>query len=223
MPVLSLTAADMMAEVRAMVSEPATGFYTRAEILRWINMGLVDFANRTKLLRTAATTPTVIGQKHYGLPGDFVRAEKVFYDGLELFPLNDHQLLTYVANRSALDAQGTVESYYFRGAQNSQLCIYLYQVPGAVKDLEIWYEAIPDALVNDSDVPIVNPAWRQAVIAYAARRAHLKQRQHADAREHWAEYMTLVAEAEYQKAVWHKDTPIGFDDESIWSHKNVRW
>lgn len=219
---LTLTLADLIAEVRSLLAEPSSGFYLDSEITRWLNLGILDFATKTKVLSSSATSPSVIGQKKYSLPSDFLIPEKVFYDNQELDVVDHHELL-YRATRANLDQQGTVESYYLQGTADSGNCLFLYRVPSSVKTIEVWYIAAPEALVNQGDTILLAREWSNAACLFAAHRGHMKQRQLGDASACYALYNELVSEAIERKAEFQVDRPLEAHDIGMWADKRARW
>lgn len=218
------TAGDMIAEVRAGVAEPNDGFYTEDEFLRWLNMGAMDFVTRTRIHTSDALASSVVGQKKYGLPNDFILVEKVSYQDVELEPTDLHRLLT-VTPMSGLDTQGGVEFYYIRGAADSQLCLFLWKVPSASvpNAIRIYYVQKPEVMVNEGSSFPLSSEWAPAVIAYAKVRAHQKQRQHLDADRAMAEYQDLVGIAMERRGLRHQiDRPTEIEPEETWNLRGWR-
>ncbi|HEY7698912.1 MAG TPA: hypothetical protein VIE88_10880 [Vicinamibacteria bacterium] len=217
----------MIAEVRANVAEPGGSggdFYTEAELLRWLNLGALDLCTRGHLLTSDSTADSVMGQKKYGLPNDFILAEKVFYDGRELVPVELHQLLT-ITDHAGLDAQGAVEHYYVRGASDSPLCLFLWKVPSAavVAGIHLFFVAKPEAMTTTDSVFGLSSEWANAVILYASARAHRKQRQLGDARVCQEEYERLAAEAESRRGISHHvDQPVDTNPWETWGMRQPR-
>jgi hypothetical protein len=218
MPALAVTTEEMIAEVRASIAEPSEGYITDAEITRWINFALLDIVTRARILTSDAKTGSVAAQKKYGLPSDFMLVEKVFFQNLELVPLDIHQLLT-VSDHTGLDQQSaTPEHYYIRGAQDSPLCLFLWKVPTTtIADaIHLFYIAKPDAMIAGSTFPL-SSEWAYAAALWATARAHRKQRQLADSRLCLGEYETIVAEAESRRNMGHQvDRPLEMNDSRVW-------
>lgn len=218
MPPLALTTEEMIAEVRAGLHEPAEGFITDAEITRWLNFACIDIVTRTKILTSDVKTDSATGQKKYGLPSDFMLVEKLFYQNLELVPLDIHQLLT-VGDHSSLDQQAAQpEHYYIRGAQNSPLCLHLWKVPSTtITDaIHLFYIAKPDAMIEGSTFPL-SSEWSYAAALWATARGHRKQRQLPDAKTCMDEYEEIVAEAESRRNMSHQiDRPVEINDARVW-------
>lgn len=215
---LTLALNDLLSELRARVAEPNSGYYTKEELVRWLNLGLRDFCTRTKLLRTSATANSVIGQKKYALPTDYQIMEKAFYDSTELTPLTDDELMG-ATTRTGIDTAGASRAYYVRGAADSGLCLFLYPVPSAIKVIEIWYVAQPDALSDVSPNMLLPQEWCHAILLFAESMAHRKQRQLADAKFAQDQYKELLVEAHMRRIEWQLDKPIGMHDAGLWAHK----
>lgn len=217
------TLGEVILAARSEMGEVAETFITRQEIVRWINMGMQDFCARTRLLRTSATTTSVPGVKKYALPDDFGIAEKVFYDGKELEPLDDHQLLqdTDLTN---LNLQGTPESYYMRGTAGSVVSLFLHPVPSGALQIEAWYVSIPDEVATDDKLvtQIVQAEYVPALIHYAAERGRMKQRMLSDAKVQRQYYEELVMRATARRGQWHLDRPLVVKDEMTWSAQTTR-
>jgi hypothetical protein len=219
----SWTLSELIAAVRSEIGEAPETYITQVEVIRWLNMGLVDFTERTRILRTAATMPTVIGQKKYVPPDDFSVMEKVFWDGDELEPLNDHELL-FDVKRENLDNQGNPQSYYIRGASESPQCIFLHPVPAAIRTLELWYVSVPDEMGKLTDVldAFLHPQFANALIYYAAERGQRKKRQLQEARDLRVLYEEQISRAETLRHQWTLDRPQYVIDEMAWAQKATR-
>lgn len=216
---ITLTLEDMIGEVRSELAEQVSGFLEDAEITRALNQGQLQFAYKTGICTTSSSSLSVLDQKKYGLPGDFLRIQKVFYDGKRIRPLNDHELIN-LANRSRLDNGGTPRRYYLRGTASSGLCLFLFEVPQTTGDtIEIWYEQSPEALENGADVTIIPRQFHRAPVVFALRRFRLKRGERAFAADLFAEWEDFIAEATSWSDRPHTDEPQTVADRAQWTYE----
>lgn len=74
---MAMTLENIRDLTRVLLSETTASFYTNAEINNWINYGLDDFCNRTKILEDISTDSTVQYQADYDLPTDYTAIKQV--------------------------------------------------------------------------------------------------------------------------------------------------
>lgn len=72
-----MTLENIRSLARVLLSESTAAFFTDAEINNWINYGLEDFCNRTKILEDISTDSLVAYQADYDLPSDYTAIKQV--------------------------------------------------------------------------------------------------------------------------------------------------
>lgn len=222
-PPLIMDLTEMIAECRSELQEPNPGFFTDREFTRWINLGLSDFCVKTRILKSNSTVPSQIGKKDYSLDPRYMQMRKVFYDGRRLRPLSWEQLLV-LADRTDMDLQDVPKHYYFMGSATTFTCLYLYPVPSAVKQIEMWYIAKPLTLVTGTDTPLLDPDYHHAICLFAVAKGHQKQRQFEEARRIREEYAEIRDLAMSRRVREHLDEPILQYDETIFEETGrARW
>lgn len=218
-----LTAGDLISDVRSAVAEPNEGYYTNAEILRWLNLGCLEFAARTRLLTTSAITGSILGQSRYNLPDDYLRMEKVFYNGTELEPADSHELFA-TTTFDDLTLQGQVEVYYIRGTSSTAASMNLWRVPANNGEaIEVWYVQRPDAMVNTSDPFPFRMEWANAILEFAISRAHRKQRQLADSNLALAKFEEYCIQGEQARSEFHLHRPLQAKSGALWENPVATW
>lgn len=218
---IGMNAGEMVLQVRSMVGETQEGFFTNLDIKRWLNLGQLDFCQKTRLLTTSSTSESVAGQKKYGLKDDVMFILKVFYDGDKLSPKDLHQILAIV-DRGSIDTEGTPRNYYLMGTTDSGLCLFLYPVPqDAGDDIEMWYMQRPDELEEDSDTSLIRPEFHMALCHYACRFARMKRREVTEARDEFAAYMDYVDQANEWRQQMQLDEPIYQKEHEVWDYVGV--
>ena len=221
----SLTFGEMIGQVRGELGEVNEGYFTDEHMSQWINLAQLDFARRTGLCKTSAQGKAVDGQQKYSLATDYLRMEKVFWQGRNLRFLDEHQLLV-IADQDRLIEQGTPSHYYLRGAADSGLCLWLYKVPNVTDgagdySIVTWYHQAPPKLVSKADVSIVPGRFHHAICTWAHRLGRIKRREMVEAKELWGLYMEYVTDGIYERQVPTNDRPQEMNDGDVWSYQGV--
>lgn len=208
---------ELIEQVREMLAEPNEGFFPNTTIRTWLNRAQMDFQSRTKILTTITTMDSVASQRVYSLPDDYVRMQMVTYDGSRLRPGTTDELHAIAGSSTSLAEVGVPTIYYLRGSATSGLCLWLYKVPGTTgTEIELWYEQKPNELVTDTDRPLFDAEWQEALVLYAARLGHLKERRVVEARDLMAQYMDKVIEGFERHQRLEDDRPQVGPTDALW-------
>lgn len=154
------------------------------DIRRWANEGLLKIARETDALLDTATIPSVIGTSDYVLPTDFLRIDRVTFDGVTLIRTTSQDLDAMVPSRNVTPGITALPTrFYVR-----QKKIVLYPTPDRVKNIVVEYTARPAELVNAADVPEIPVEYHNDIIRFALSRAYELDGQRTDAREVMSEF-----------------------------------
>lgn len=126
----------------------------------WVSDGQMQMVGEQGLEKTWTTT-TVIGQRNYDLPRDFIAARLVLYDGYTIEAVQQKRIDFKSTGNSYVDR------YYIWGAPYNQILLGP-QPPSAATTLEVHYFGEPRILGADDEVPEVPRRFRMYLAHYAA-------------------------------------------------------
>ncbi|MBS1863008.1 MAG: hypothetical protein JSS68_15005 [Actinobacteria bacterium] len=140
----------------------------RPLVRTWLNQAQrrVVLESNLRTQDESATVTTEVGKSAYSLPSDFARI-------IDLHNPTTQELLTPIDIKSldALPAStGLPYSYVISGTN-----ILLYPTPDAVYSLSLRYWRLPEDMVSDSDTPEVPAQYQELLIAFAMKKAFLRE------------------------------------------------
>jgi hypothetical protein len=157
-----MTLLELKQYVARNVDDKNYGYFTEADLTARINLAQKELQKRLisaneQYFSICVKTNTVISQKTYTLPSDFIqviRLERVLSGSGDL--INTVQLLPITPNQvnlypSSLAQSGNPTNYYF---QNRTLI--LVPTPNQVQEIHLHYSYIVADMVNDADEPDAN-------------------------------------------------------------------
>lgn len=148
----------------------APGYWTRAEVARYLNDAAREFVRRTKVLEAVYSTTTVLGQAEYELPAVTMQVSKVFLDGVSLPNVTKWERDRTHGN---WEGQSNKTRAYITTQQN-QRTIMLDQEPTEAEALSVWTKIRPTDMETNCD-DSGTPIWsHQALVFMAAARALAK-------------------------------------------------
>lgn len=155
--------------VRDEISEPTAGFWSNAEIDRWINRANYDLVDAAGIESASAQTITTIdGTESYSLASDAGLVEQV-----ELVDKTDSTEFTILRPLSLeqRDTDGKSEpvGYYVNGTK-----LFVVPVPDGVYTLRVWYTRAGVTLSADSDTPIIPARFHDLLTLFAVSQAKRK-------------------------------------------------
>lgn len=162
------TLAAMETEVRDEINEATAGFWTSAEIKRWLNRGNRDLTRAYRLAADSAQSITTAdGTEFYALASDFGAPAKV-----EIVDTSDSTSwasLRRIHPKERIDGKGEPAGYYIKGAR-----IYLSPIPDGVYTVRVWYYRDAPTLTSSSDEPIIPSEFHDLIVDFAIARAKQK-------------------------------------------------
>lgn len=160
------TLANLETQVRDEINESTAGFWTSAELRRYINEG-----NRilTRAYRLESATPqtinTVDGTESYALASDFAAPVKI-----ELVDdTDDWTSLRRIDQKERVDGKGEPEAYYIKGTK-----VYFSPKPDDAYEIRVWYFVKATTLSADGDSPVIPSDYHDLIAKYAIARAKQK-------------------------------------------------
>jgi hypothetical protein len=198
---MPVTLAEYIRRSRSVLDEPASRFWTDAELTDWVNDGARDLARKAEDLLSYDTTIIVTPNvATYPLPADCIRVHRA-----EFVPSGSTQ--SYPVRGSSQDEMDTIwgvsqqnsSSYpsyfvtrgYPGGTSASQFNIQFYPVPAQSGNINLFYYKMPRRLTAADLLLTVDlpEGWDDLILMYVEWRALRKTR---DPR--WAEAYGLYKE-----------------------------
>lgn len=137
-------------------------------VRRWLNQGQrrAVIESEIRIQESAQSIATVSEDPSYALPSDFSRL-------IDLFYVESHELVVPMDVREfdALPAStGRPYAYTVRGAE-----VVFYPTPDAAYNFTLRYWRLPQDMVNDADTPEIPVQYHELLVAYAMRKAFLRE------------------------------------------------
>ncbi len=175
---------------RDILDEPDGIRFSNADLNTWIDRGHKRFVAQSAILQEIATTSTIVGQRSYTLPDDWLGSEviegQLTWDNQVLQYADYNRFLPYLEEST----RGTPWLYSIYDRQ-----IHLEPIPDRAKTLKLVYLKTPLALLLDTDIPEYDEDFHEAGAFYASYIAKRKDKDHASAALHLADFNALVEEA----------------------------
>lgn len=146
-----MTLSELIEDVRSRLDEDTAGFWTDAEITRWLNEGNKRVAYLLGNLEAIDLQSTVVAQASYDLPTDILKMARVQYNSQPLRVITFKELNTHESLGSPTTSESGTPEYCYLWADK----IYLYPAPSAVvvDGLSIYYTKQPSTLTDSTDTP----------------------------------------------------------------------
>lgn len=162
------TLAQLITAVRDEVSEPTAGFWSDAEITRWINRANYDLAAVAGIeSATSGTITTIDGTESYTTPTGFGLVEQVEW----VDPNNSDTflLLTPMAVENRVDGKGQPTGFFILGD-----LLFLTPKPDAAYTLRVWFYKAGVTLTLTTDTPIIPSRYHDLLTLFAVSQAKRK-------------------------------------------------
>lgn len=181
------TRAEMVTDVRERIGEDSADFFTDAEVIRALDLGVTTFTAEEQWpwLYTEFSVTLEEGQTEYELPAN-ISIHRAFAISLTGGPLTQGQPLERLSPERGFRArfewqerpQTPIYYYLTAATRDPEELIYVIRfvpVPDMEYDLEGLYLRVPDALTADDDVPDLPFEYHPAIPAWAAGHLFLKE------------------------------------------------
>lgn len=164
---------ELITDVRSLLSEPdeTNSRWTNDELLFWLNLANGEIAKTTKCIKKYVdiTYPTT-----NSLPNDLYMICEVKCDGKRLRPATVRELNDFSPEFENLTGE---PQYYYQRTPDT---IDLFYKPTSNKTVRIYYYAIPNNMVNDTDEPLNGikqyASYHELLEYFCLFRAYLKER-----------------------------------------------
>ena len=141
-----------------------TGYWTQAEIGRYLNDAYRQICKDTKALELIETAETVPGTDEYSLSQYVLQIKRLFLDKWTLPPTT-----RFEANRKYRGATGHKPKAYIANENNRAYAFD--QTPTEEQDVEVWATKLPAEMESTCDAPETPPWSHQGIVFLAASRA----------------------------------------------------
>lgn len=184
---MAMTLGTAATNLRDRLDEPSAGFWSDAQIRRYINEGCREISRRGEPLRTSTTASVTAGTRDYTGPTDAARIHECFYNmtgSSTLYPLEYRDLAAlnniWGTNQS-IDRSTPI--YWTTWGSAPTLTIRLWPVPAVNGTLTVYYYKLATELATNGSADSSNldlPAgWEDLALDWAEYRALIQAKQPA--------------------------------------------
>lgn len=174
---------DLQTRVRDLLNETTAGFYTDAQIKRWLNDGERDVAIKGLCIESINAKTTVANTRTVATP--YNKVLYVEYNSVGLVKINQTML-------GRLDVNGIVPQYWFPWGKY----IGIEPIPTAAYSLNVYASTLPTIEMSDTtDEPQVPKAFIPLIVNFAFYRGLLKMGMFAKSAQAYSAYINGLQEA----------------------------
>lgn len=216
---------QILTDVRNQLKETAPAFWTNEELVRLINRGIQDFANRTRMLQDKTMLSLEEGRSSYPLPNNWISTRLVMHkqvvDGVDNWrrvqPTNLEKITQ--ENPAFMDQTQTDRpaQYFIWGSD-----IYVIPAPNAANcsdsDLVMFYVSTPIPIISESQDLGLDDSLADGITAFVLWKAWMKEEETEranDQRDMYFEYVKqglrfVKRKIGDERKMIDIDSPIGF-------------
>jgi len=210
---------DILSRVRDQLVETTAGFWTDAEIYRYMSDAESEINNMVECNQVSKAASSVTATSGYTLPTDCVAVTRLEFDGVPLKQINQRE-------RTALDQpghggtlqRGDPTHWYVYGGMS-----YLWPVPTNIKTLNYYYIGQPVAITTASTLFTIPQQYHAAIQDYVLYRAFTKDQDQAKAEWHKREFMqgTMDARMRENRRRWGAGFPKVVGDRNYSTYDGI--
>jgi hypothetical protein len=141
---------------------------TDADIVRWINDGMREIAQRNDLLEVIATSDIIANQQQYELPSDILTLNSVYYEYSKL----DGVSLAEAQVQFNTDVAPPVGLPRFVWVYANTLNLYPIPDSSITMALKVYYTRLPVLVANDADTPELPLQYHPRIVEYCLQQAY---------------------------------------------------
>lgn len=163
------TAMDVINALKRQFGDESGVQVQDSDTIRWINDAQAVINERNKVLKTAASTTTVPGQKEYTFPGDnIVQIESLTLDGqlIPNVPFSQAQERLSALDPN-LDFEGSTRFWYVWGGK-----LTLWPVPQGMQTLKLFYTRAVATIQFATDKLDLPDKYYPQILAYCLQQAY---------------------------------------------------
>lgn len=191
------TVNDISQWVKRQFGDESGAQITDQDILRWINLGLLEIATLSKVIQGVSTTDFIAGQSEYTLPVESaVELTAIKVNGKVVASLEFQQATEWVMKT---DPDGSVTGdpqYWWRWANT----IYFWPTPATsyLSGLKVFYVGYPAAVVNLSDSLGIPDKYFEALLQFVMSKAFELDEDYGASKEAKQSYLDKMGQ-EYEE------------------------
>jgi hypothetical protein len=156
---------DISIRVRRQFGDQFSTRITEEDILRWINDGMREVAQKNELLQVTATIPTAAGVAEYPFPDNALKLLTVTQKGRPLRGLGFKEYLNFTQDANNV-YQGVPDTFTVWAGN-----IWLNPMPQFPGELKIFYVRHPVEVEEESDVPELPSTYHMRLVEYCLAQA----------------------------------------------------
>lgn len=167
-----MTFSDLQAYVGRNVDDKSFGYFTLVDVKARLNLAMRELQKRLisaneSYYTACVKTSTVVSQKAYALPSDFlqiIRLERVISGTGDLQRCEKIEYITPNQRNLTVSVSGDPSFYYFQ-----KNYLMLVPTPNRVQEIHLEYSYQIDDMVNDADVPDAPEEFHEYIGVLATR------------------------------------------------------
>lgn len=159
---------DVKASVIRQFGDDTGAQIVDADLIRWVNEGVLEIFRSTEENEQQTTIPTVVGTAEYTLPTTFYKLLAVRWDNT-LLAIRSSRVVNLL-NQTAPVGNATPTMCYVRNAATSSTLV-LFRTPDRVANLVIDYQARPALITVIGDTVPISDAFRTTLETYCLAKA----------------------------------------------------
>lgn len=184
----STTGANIITRVRYYVNEPAASIWTDAELLDYMNDGVVDIAARTKCTETRETITLAANVLEYSITVNYIALSAAMYSpaaGFRYGLLRGAPL--HVGHPSGYNSSTRIPSHWYDW--QGQAAFYPPMTSVSGEAVLLYAVARPDDLTVTTSLVTVPAIYDRALTMYVTAQAFMKTERWARSARFMAEYL----------------------------------
>jgi len=161
-----MTALELVQQVQDLISEETYDRFSKAEIMRWLNRGLEDIANKTGYLTWKWLITTLATHREYPYPDEALRLFRLEYNDLPLSPCDIPGMdeVTEETGIKWLAATGPPENWY----HSWNRAFGVYPTPDNTYSIYGYGFHKAAVLSDDAHIPLIPDQFHIAPALFAA-------------------------------------------------------
>ena len=192
----------IISDARKELLETSAQYWSDAELIRYINRGVADYVNKTRIQEDDAALPLVQGQLTYPLPSNWSSARAIFikivnddstFMWKRVYPINLEKAAQQSPNflNTTANNQGRPTRYWIWNRQ-----LWLNKAPDAqfATELHLFFKGKPIQVALPTDTIDLEEDLSEAILAFVLWKAWMKEQEFERADDQRTTYDRYIAE-----------------------------
>ena len=164
------TVAKVLDHVKRQFGDESGVQITDQDIIRWVNAGQDEIFRRSEPLKASTNTNLVAGQTEYTLPGDILRIQTIYVNGIPLEQRSNQELEEYV--RAADPTNLTSGQPAVWSEWGGTISLYPKPDTSVTDGILLKYVKAPTEVTQSTDVLSLPDAFYNRLIEYVMQQAY---------------------------------------------------